>query len=66
MQIGRFDIGFGRNKKKKIVWDVWFKIEHANCKCYILTLGFLYITWLGDECLLASRPKPTRTPRRRR
>lgn len=68
MQIKRLDIGFWRNKRKKIVWGAWFEVtqigrKNRNCGCHILTVGPLAITWMGDECLLASGPKPRSSPR---
>lgn len=69
MQIKRLDIGFWRDKRKKIVWGAWFELTQIgkkgkNCGCHIITIGPIGIEWLGDECLFASRPKPRRAPRR--
>lgn len=71
MQIGKFDIGFWRNKRKNIVWGPLFEItqigsQEKNCGCHIITIGPIAITWLGNECLFAGRAKPARSSIRRR
>lgn len=54
MQIHRLDIGLCKYTKSS--WKNWLRFEHdiGCCGCHIWTVGLLYVTWLGDECLNAS------------
>jgi hypothetical protein len=50
MKIKRFDIGFWRRDGKIICCKPFFEYFKADCGCYLLTIGPISITWLGDEC----------------
>ncbi len=62
MQIKRLEIGFWR-RDGKIVSCGWPHVEYTKglCGCRLFSIGPLCITWLGDECLLASASKSTST-----
>lgn len=55
MRIWRFEFGKwiypDGHKRAPFSWQ--FILDHAHCGCYILDIGHLYFTWLGDECYTA-------------
>lgn len=47
MRLWRFEFGFITfHTEPKWVWEY----DKGMCGCHILSLGKLYLTWLGNEC----------------
>jgi hypothetical protein len=55
MQIKRLNVGFWRKEGKIVCAKPYLSFEKACCACYLLTLGPICVTWMGQECLDAEK-----------